>query len=382
MGIFGGGGSAQFSYTNLVMAFVVLSILPLSLAVFVPATPGDYSQAIDDLNDEYRAINGSSPAHEAVWCLTGIYTPYSGGQFGYTSDGWLYGERVDEYSPSQYNDWPTQSYEVQRGDNGVYTYTRTPTGQTGIEAGDTYTSVSFDKSKISSIFFTESGKTETDSGFFYYNYDGYRYAFAPLANYKGVDQDGEAIDIAANESTLSLIWYQYTTASSGIAGNLIIGYDAGLAYITTQQIVNSFNDATSTSKFQMHFNGLDINIYIRLNPYAIAQGLTVEECYNQGLWTVLITSLSTDADAYMSANSPFSVYQILETVFAIFTFNVDDYYDLDGWIGMIVSLVYTIVFYSILLAIALDKEWMLIAAGVLAAVQAIATAITNFGLFG
>ena len=375
----GGGGSSEFNFRSIVMAMVIMFALPLLISVFAPQTPGEYSEEIDQLNQEYRSFTGAGPAREAVWCLTGIYTPYIGDGFGYTEDGWLYGERVTEYSPSQLQDqrWTTQKYTVERDASGVYRYTDPPTGQ-HVEAGELYTSVMMDQTKISTVFFTESGKKTIDQGYFYYDYSGYRYAFAPLRNYAGVDQDGNTVEIASGNSTLSLIWYQYAAATlSGIAGQLVIGYDAGLAYITSDQIIKAFSETTSTAKFKMAFNGLDMNIYIRINPYAIDQGLSIEECYNLGLWSVMVTSVSTDIDAYTSADGSFSIYQIWDTIVSLFTFNLDKYFALSGWMAVLLPFVFMGLMYGTLITIGLEHQWVLILAGILAAFQGIAAIISN-----
>lgn len=371
----GGGGSAEFNFKSIIMAMVILFALPILISVFAPSAPGEFGEEIEELNQEYRSFTGSGPAKEAVWCLTGIYTPYDGRAFGYTSDGWLYGERITEYSPSQLQDsrWQsTQSYTVERDASGIYRYTIPPAGQ-HIEAGDTYTSVMMDAGKISTVFFTEAGKKTLDQGFFYYDYTGYRYAFAPLRNYTGVDQDGNPLDIVAKNSSLSVIWYQYAAATlSGIAGQLVIGHDAGLSYITSDQIIAAFSETTSTAKFSMAFNGLDMNIYIRINPYAIDQGLSIADCYNLGLWSIMVTSISTDIDAYTSADGAFSIYQIWDTIVSLFTFNLDKYFDLSGWLAVLLPFIFMAIMYGTLLTIGLDHQWVLILAGILAVLQGIA----------
>ena len=377
----GGGGGSEFNFRSIVMAMAILFALPLLISVFAPQTPGEFSGEIDELNAEYRSFVGSGPSKEAVWCLTGIYTPYSGETFGYTDDGWLYGERVESYTPSQLNDprWSSQKYAVERDASGVYRYAEAPTGQS-IGDGELYTSVMMDAGQISTLFFSESGKKTLNQGYFYYDYTGYRYAFAPLRNYSGVDQDGNAVEIAAKQSSLSLIWYQYAAATlSGIAGQLVIGYDAGLAYITSDQIIQAFSETTSTAKFRMAFNGLDLNIYIRINPYAISQGYSVAECYNLGLWSLMVTSISTDIDAYTSADGSFSIYQIWDTIVSLFTFNLDKYFALSGWMAVLLPFVFMALLYGTLLTIGLEHQWVLILAGILAAFQGIATLFGHIG---
>ncbi len=276
--VLGGGTDNNFSYRMIIFAIAILVLLPTFISIYADDGDGDGIDAnVEDLLDDYHQFTGSSAASESVWALTGIYTPYyGGGSYGYTDDGWLYGSVVGTngrtYSPYQYSEG-SQSYTVQRGDDGLYRYV-VADGETTADGhvnGDLYTAVSFDVNEKSDIFFTSSGKIEED-GRFYYEYSGYRYAFQPLADYTARNADGEQVPVTANTTSLSLIWYEYY-GSSGISGQLILsGSDSGVAYLTAQQIIYAFNNTTSTATFAMTFNGVDMNIHIRIDPYQLALG--------------------------------------------------------------------------------------------------------------
>ena len=370
----GGSTDNNFSYRMIIFAIAVLFLLPTFISIYADGGDGA-GENIDDLLDGYYEFTGSTPAQESVWALTGIYTPYSGGEsYGYTDDGWLYGSIVGAesgYSPDQYTG--SQSYTVQRGDDGLYRYVVANGGTTadGHSDGDLYTSVSFDASQKSDIFFTESNRVDS-GGFFYYEYSGYRYAFQPLADYDGVDADGNRVPVTANTTSLSLIWYEYY-GNSGISGQLVLtGSDSGVAYLTAQQIIHAFNYTTSTAKFNMAFNGVDMNIYIRINPYYLAQGYSVESCYNQGYWEIMVTSMSTDVDAYNTTEFSFNISNIFETIINLFTFNTAEY-GLSGTMGTIASLAFVVPLYAALVSIGITFYPALIFAGVLAAIQTVAS---------
>lgn len=370
----GGSTDNNFSYRMIIFAIAVLFLLPTFISIYADGGDGA-GENIDDLLDGYYEFTGSTPAQESVWALTGIYTPYSGGEsYGYTDDGWLYGSIVGAesgYSPDQYTGF--QSYTVQRGDDGLYRYVVANGGTTadGHSDGDLYTSVSFDASQKSDIFFTESSRVDS-GGFFYYEYSGYRYAFQPLADYDGVDADGNRVPVTANTTSLSLIWYEYY-GNSGISGQLVLtGSDSGVAYLTAQQIIHAFNYTTSTAKFNMAFNGVDMNIYIRINPYYLAQGYSVESCYNQGYWEIMVTSMSTDVDAYNTTEFSFNISNIFETIINLFTFNTAEY-GLSGTMGTIASLAFVVPLYAALISIGITFYPALIFAGVLAAIQTVAS---------
>ena len=374
----GGGTDNNFSYRMIIFAIAILVLLPTFISIYADDGDGDGIDAnVEDLLDDYHQFTGSSAASESVWALTGIYTPYyGGGSYGYTDDGWLYGSVVGTngrtYSPYQYSEG-SQSYTVQRGDDGLYRYV-VADGETTADGhvnGDLYTAVSFDVNEKSDIFFTSSGKIEED-GRFYYEYSGYRYAFQPLADYTARNADGEQVPVTANTTSLSLIWYEYY-GSSGISGQLILsGSDSGVAYLTAQQIIYAFNNTTSTATFAMTFNGVDMNIHIRIDPYQLALGNSIEECYNQGYWSIMVSSISTDVDSINTTEFAFNIWSIFETLIDLFTFDTADY-GISGTMGTIASLVMVVPLYAALISIGMSFYPALILAGILAAVQALAS---------
>ena len=371
----GSGTDNNFSYRMIIFSIAILFLLPTFISIY-GASETSTDENIDELLDGYYEFTGSSAAQESVWALTGIYTPYSGGSsYGRTDDGWLYGSIVGAsatgYSPDQYTG--SQSYTVQRGDDGLYRYVVAAGGVTadGHENGDLYTAVSFDVNQKSDIFFTEQNRVD-DGSFFYYEYSGYRYAFQPLADYETTDADGNRIPVTANTTSLSLIWYEYY-GNSGISGQLILtGSDTGVAYLTAQQIIHAFNNTTSTAKFLMTFNGVDMNIYVRINPYYLSEGYSIEECYNRGYWDLMVTSLSTDVNAYNTTEFSFNVSNIFETVIDLFTFNTADY-GFSPTMGIIASLVFVVPLYAALISIGITFYPALIFAGILAAIQTLAS---------
>lgn len=377
----GGGGSAGDTQTIakfMLLAMCVMFFFPLIINIFA-----DVNEDIEEVDDvqqqllnDYQGIVNTSATQEQAWALTGIYTPYGVNAAGNSStsylvleDGWIAGDRVQNYSPSQYLTGldAHEGYTIQYNpETGLYYYAGAASG--GYSAGDLYTRVTMDKSKMSSVFFSSAGKVETGSNF-YYQFNGYRYTFQPTANYQGVTSEGKPVDITANTTSLSLIWYQYLT-QSGIAGQLVLsGSDSGVSYLTATEIVRGFNSANYTSQFKMEFNGVDMNVYILLNPYAISSGYSVEECYNNGYWSVLVTSLSTNPDAYNNTDYSFNIYEIWDTIIALFTFNADDLFSGDETASYLASIIFCGTFYVILIAIGLNHHEVLILAGLIALVQ-------------
>lgn len=408
MGLTGGGDTA-FTYKALIFSMVIMVMLPMFISIFVPMNSGDVTQ--DEVLDGYYEMTGQQASPKvSVWPLTGIYLPYSGGTYGYTEDGWLYGAEVKSYTPTQYRSTP-QQFTVYKDDSGIFRYyvdsqdydPDTGTGHRGAyhiateqsdpydasepvskdnytigdlvpydKPGDLYTAVSFDRDYMSSTFFMESSRTETDDGFFYYDYDGYRMAFQPIANYTAVNADNQRVPVVATTTSLSLIWYQYYT-QSGVAGQLVLsGSSGGLAYLNAAQILAAFNNQTSTAPFDMVFNGITMTVYIRIDPMYLSNGYTVEDCYNNGWWSIMVTSLSADSTAYTGTDFSMNPSKIMDTVIDLFTFDYKDY-QMSDWLGVLCSLAITIPLYASLIAICLDHAYLWILVGLLAAVQTISS---------
>lgn len=376
MNILGGGdgGSSGLAYGLLLFSVITMTLMSLAIPFFAPQTPMDEENlTVEQLENQYYEFTGSVPTSEAVWGLTGIYTPYgvdyngnASTDWGRTEDGWLYGQRVANYTPSQYsgNSAYAVSYD---SDTGLYYYSSASTTVNQHKSGDIYGAVVMDVGKKSDMFFTSSGKVE-DGTSFYYAFDGYRYSFQPLLAYTTQDADGNNVNVIPNTTSLSLIWYDYY-GSSGIAGQLIItGSDSGVAYLTSAQIVSAFNSDTSTSRFNMTFNGVDMIISIRLDPIAL-QDLTVEQCYDLGYWSIMVSSRSVDVGSMVSADYSFDPVEVFQTMIDLLTFNTSSY-GLTGLGALLASFIIVIPLMIGLLVIGMDHYPVLILAGIWAILSA------------
>lgn len=396
--------SAMFNSSNeyfvkgaLTFSLMTMLLMTSFIAVFVPDPdqPMGYENEMDELLSQYNNLTGRTTQNEQIWGLTGIYTPYGIDKDGKDStahltlsDGWVAGARIESYTPSQFstdsgfaggNESYTVTYDK---DRGLYYYTKHGSNLLDITDGNVsdpagndadnnpkgtlYTSVAMDKTKQSQQFFTVGTKTQLDNGTFYYNYTGYRYCYQPLSDY----YYSESTPITHTDTSLSLIWYQYTV-DSGISGQLVLsGSDSGVSYITATQIVNSFNSANYTSKFTMQFNGIDMFIYVHLNVYAINHGYSVEDCYNNGFWDVLVTSPSTsnEDEAAGGTFNNFDANRVFEVVVGLLSFNGEDY-GLTGVAGTVASTVFSLSLYTSLIAIGLSFWPVLLIAGLLATIQ-------------
>lgn len=403
-----------------IVAILVIFLMPVLIGMFFPKETGsgDYfntyasEETLNDLNSSYFAFTeGRGSTTEMPWTLTGIYTPYTGGSYKYTEDGWLYGRLVTEYHPTQYDvtsniqeqnptKYPTTTYDsrylvtyqAEKDGSHVYRYDLSNHGteqnpspyympqgtQDGKENGDLYTYVTMDVNQQSEIFFTSNLK-QTNNQYFYYSYTGYRYAFQPLSDYYIRGTDGNPIKTTATNTSLSLIWYNFV-GQSGISGQLVLsGSDSGVDYITATEIVTAFNSINNTAKFSMNFNGCDMNVYIRISPYYTSQGWSIEDCYNNGWWSIMVSSVTADMSAYTTPSNPINLEKIWETLMDLFMFNMSEY-PLSPVMQIFTSMVITIVLYSTLLTMAVHNPKLLIIVAVIALIQTITSFINGLDL--
>lgn len=365
----------NFTFGIVILAVAIMFLMPTMINVFVEKdTDGEtVPKQLDNLLDGYNRFTGSYPTNEEVWALTGIYTPVgidatgnSSATYAYTPDHWIYGARIIDYPPSQFTG--NSAYQVSY-DKGFYFYS----GNTldGHKQGDLYTSVAMDVNQKSDIFFTPSGKRVSGENW-YYEYTGYRYAFQPIADYIYKDTNGDLQKTTASNTSLSLIWYDYY-GNSGISGQLVLsGSDSGVAYLTSQEIVGAFNSANNLAKFKMTFNGNDMNVYIKIKNEYTSTGYSVAECFDLGYWEIMITSVSTNIQTYISTDYSMNIYSIWETFLDLFTFNTQDY-NMSSEMGMLASITISVVMYAALLSLGLTCYPVLILAGAVAILQTIAT---------
>lgn len=419
----GGGTDSSFAFKMLVFAMVLMIALPTGLNMFVVGQGTDIDE--DQLLEDYYNFTGASRGKtaESVWVLNGIYTPFGvdaqgnpSTSYQYTPDNWLYGSRIGYYAPSQYYGG-NQQFDVIRDDKtGIYYYasdsadyqpeetitinytdsqgnqqTRQETVSPGVghKSGDLYTSVVMDVDHKSNIFFNKTMKYDQhgqryEDGSnepFYYEYTGWRYSWVPVADSWTSDGDGNRVRITATTTSLSLIWYSYYDyVANGIAGQLVIsGSDSGTSYLTREQIVSAYDSNTSTARFQMTFNGgVQMGIYIKIDPVKLQEGYDIGQCYDLGYWAVMVTSLSTESTSYTGTDYTLNVWNIFDTIVKLMTFDYNAL-NLSPLMGTICSYIIIIPLYAGLIALALNAWPALILAGILAAIQTVVNVFAGWG---
>ena len=412
-----GGGSTGMSSPEWTSKMVIVALLitfftPLFFTLFVPTiadeTEDPYAEQISELEEQYYLATGKKPtATTEVWGLKGIYTPFNGVKYAYSDDGWIYSERIDDYAPFQYTaqssigDAQTY-YQVKRMDNGLYYYIVKPKVDAGeivpatpIHADSNnanseiigydykdatlYTAVSMDTQHPSTVFFTTTSKQEVN-GHYYYNFTGYRYSFSPLRSF-GMNVNGNVTMIEPNSTSLNLIWYQYAT-NHGIAGQLSINaQDQGVSYLSAGDIVRAYNPQIYSSTFDMVFgSGIPMHLTIRLDAYMMSQyAMSVEECFNAGYWSVIVSSDAVASSSIQDSSYDFSLDNIFDTLVNLFTFKITEKYDIPGWEGTLASLLITMPLYAVLIAVCLSNYYLLIMVALLGVIQMVASGLQSVG---
>lgn len=383
---FGGGeGNKDLGFRLILTASVLLLVLSSLISFCYPATISDGTPTeYTALEEEYRNFTNSNPTSESIWCLTGIFSSvgadadgnaYDG--YGYTEDGWIYGVRIQNYNPSQYSNDSDYQYSYSASYNGsVYKYNHDESKYNKHSDGDLYGSVPFDVNHKSNIFFSSNNVVQTADGF-YYEFDGWRYVWQPILSHQTYDADGNIINVVPNQTSLSLIWYDFY-GNSGLSGNLIISGNApgDVAYLSSAMIVSAFDSNTSTSKFVMTFNGVSMNIYIRLDASKLSAGLTVEQCYNLGYWSVMVSSMSVDTDSVISSDYEFNPFTVFQTMIDLLTFKMEDY-GISGIAGSVCGVIIVMPLFIGLIVIGMNNYPVLIFAGIYSVITA-----WNWGIFG
>lgn len=381
-----GRSSPEYTSTLIVVALAILFITPLAVSVIYPSSANADQVAEDKINDlenqYYLSTGHNIAANTEIWPLSGIYTPFDGtGGYLYTPDGWIAKDKVVSFTPSQYTG--TETVTARLMDNGLYYYTAVPATDREHEraeyveaSGDTpahwdysnasiYAKVTMSEAYKSNVFFTESNKTTTDNGF-YYSYSGYRYSFSPIRPVT-LENDTTGVEVQPFSTSLSLIWYSYST-TSGVAGMLsIAGSDQGLSYLVASDITRAFNSATYTAVFDMTFNhGVKMHLSIFLDPMKIAAGYTPEQAYNAGYWSVMVSS---DTVATSNVNNPshdLNIDNILNTLWDLLTFDLASDYNISGWEATLFSFCVTMPLYAALIALVLSNYYLIIGAALIA----------------
>ena len=336
MGLFSssGGGGEDSTIIGIALICTVISLVVTIGAVALLPSSGDYNY--DTITSERMNISnftGETMINQTPWALTGVYTPWEIGSTTYnaTEEGFLYGDSIDDYAylypiyqktveikldPAQKSSIPL-SYGTTEGKGTVQER------QWWADIGPLVTIGQW-------LGFEPVVTKEVDKTYSVYNYTGYRYEFDPMLPFKN--------EASAVDGKLSIVWYK-NNQIDGISGSLYIygKNDVLLAQIDAADIVSNYNVMSGySSKYRFDFLGSDIYLNIRFDPSVINQSKELEAAWNNGDWSLAITSPSAGnfMDVKESTSFTSTLGNIVQTFKDIFTFNLPnlgDYWNIVLW---------------------------------------------------
>lgn len=300
---------------------VTMSVMCTLLAGVFLTDNGDYSfDEISAYRSDLVGFSGESMLSSTPWVMTDVMTPWvpSMGTDGHTKNGWLYGESIDypdigksadiRLDPGQKSAVPLQ-YSLD-----VKEYTKADGYQWWASGLLTPMAVIYNALGID---FHRYVTDKADS----WNYTGYRYVFDPVLPFKSTEESGQ---VSTVDGELSIVWYSYN-GQEGLSGGLeIYGGDIRLASYSAADIVSEYSTTSGyASMYDFDFQGTHLTLSIRFNAEAIESGMPLMQAWQQGDWSMAISSVSAGNFFDITGSTSFASTAggMIETFSKIFTFN-------------------------------------------------------------
>lgn len=322
---------------------IAMSIISTCMVAWYIQGSGDYNY--DEIN-AYRSqlvdFSGGQLVNDTPWVLTGVYTPfipqlvaesdipnhieydYSGGtQYG----GWLYGDKITDYPDlNKSADVHLSKYQksnqlLTQGSTVSYQY------QNGKEWWAGGNDAGIDLSNIGKWFITAFGNTPgSDYGATYttgaaqtWAYTGYRYVFDPTLPFEQ--------QTSSKDGRLSVVWYDIGD-DTGLSGALEVYGGSGseqvlLGRYSAYDIVQAFRSTAGyVQVFDFNFEGIHLNLTIRFNPTVFTNYPTLIDAWNDGAWSMAISSSSAGNFFDVDNSNAFTATtgSMLDTFISIYTF--------------------------------------------------------------
>jgi hypothetical protein len=290
-------------------------------------------------------FSGGQLVNDNPWVLTGVYTPFIPSQVA-TEDipdhieydngrgGWLFGQKITTYadlnkSADIHLDKNQKSNQLLTvGDSSNFQFWN---GKEWWAGGNPY---GIDLSGIGR-FLVETF-TDDDTTYYGYkqesysannwNYTGYRYTFDPTLPFKN--------ETSSKDGRLSLVWYSIPD-DTGLSGALEVYGSAGndqilLGHYSAYDIIRAFQSSMGyVQVFDFDFEGTHLNLTIRFNPTVYSEYNSLLAAWNDGAWTLAISSASAgnffdveNSNAFTSTTG-----SMLDTFVSIYTFKTPSFED-------------------------------------------------------
>ena len=325
---------------------IAMSIMSTCLAALYYGGASDYSyDTINAYRSDLTTFSGGQLTNDNPWVLNGVYTPFIPATVapedipdhierdGDRTTGWLFGEKITTYQYlNQVTDIkldPTQKSTqlLTVGDPYEYEYRN---GQAWWNGNNDAGWVIMNP-EVVRWFSNVTGIGEVDDNYGYdivsgaannWNYTGYRYTFDPVLPFNS--------EASTKDGRLSLVWYQLQDNQSGLSGALEIYADKDheqvkLGTISASDIISTFYRSSEgyVHIFDFNFEGTHLNLTIRFDPIVYSQYNTLQDAWDDGAWSMAISSVSAGNFFDVENSNAFNVTagSMLDTFVQIYTFD-------------------------------------------------------------
>lgn len=321
-------GSSDGLFFRVAIFATVLSITVTALfSIILPGVTTEYSYE-DFMNerDSVMSFTGDNMINSNPWRLVQVTTPYTiGTDYNVDDSGFLYGSSVDyaDIGSSVFRmDNSQRSGTTLNQSNETVTVTETEvkwqyrnniTKWAAIPGAVVLSNIT---GRPVEFFTTTTNEVDYPT----WQHTGYRYVLQPMLPFK--DNTSSSVD-----GSLSLVWYKSPNGSQGISGGLVIyGHDRTIiSNYSATDIISDYNTSSGYStKYNFTFDGIPLSLNIRFDPEVINGSASLEEAWDNGAWSIAITSVSAGNFLDLQDSSSFttSLGSIVNTFINIYKFDI------------------------------------------------------------
>lgn len=338
------GGDAH-TLVRVAVFGLTMSILATAMfAVFASGNPDYDYDTIGQYRSQLVDFSGGQLINDTPWVLTGVYTPFIPSQVAENDipnhieydngrGGWLFGEKINNYP--YLNQAANIKLDKNQKSNQLLTiansvswkfYEGSEWWAGGNDYGIDFRPLAKDLIMLYQDTLGNGNYAGDDYGYIVnsgtannWNYTGYRYTFDPTLPFKS--------ETSSKDGRLSLVWYQ-TADDTGLSGALEIYGGSGdeqvlLGHYSAYDIVKVFQSTTGyVQVFDFDFEGVHLNLTIRFNPNVYDNYSTLMDAWNDGAWSMAISSVSAGNffDVENSGAFASTAGSMLDTFVSIYTF--------------------------------------------------------------
>ena len=320
-------GSSDGLFFRVAIFATVLSITVTALfSIILPVTTEYSYEDFMNERDSVMSFTGDNMINSNPWKLVQVTTPYTiGTDYNVDDSGFLYGSSVDyaDIGSSVFRMDNTQrSGTTLNQSNETVTVTETEvkwqyrnniTKWAAIPGAVVLSNIT---GRPVEFFTTTTNEVDYPT----WQHTGYRYVLKPMLPFK--DDTSSSVD-----GSLSLVWYKSPNGSQGISGGLVI-YGNNRTIISNYSatdIISDYNTSSGYStKYNFTFDGIPLSLNIRFDPEVINGSASLEEAWDNGAWSIAITSVSAGNFLDLQDSSSFttSLGSIVNTFINIYKFDI------------------------------------------------------------